>query len=342
MSKKKYLVTGGAGFIGSALVRRLVRENFAVRILDNDLRGAAARLKDIAGRIEIVRADIRDKKAVDKATRDVDGIIHTAYLNGTKYFYTAPELVLDIGIKGMVNVIDACVREKVKELILLSSSEVYQTPPAVPTAENVPLSIPDPLNPRYSYAGGKILSELMVINYGRRYLDRALIVRPHNVYGPDMGHEHAVPQIVMRMKRLCKNSGKSHIRFPIEGTGNQTRAFIYIDDFIDGLMLVIKKGRHMGIYNIGTKEEIRVGDIAAAAGGYFGKKIILVPGPAPKGGVLRRCPDIAKIKRLGFAQKYPFARGFEITARWYSENSGAKASATDRKVESESVYTDRV
>ena len=102
-------------------------------------------------------------------------------------FYTKPELVLDIGIKGIVNVIEASISKGIKDFVLASSSEVYQTPPVVPTSENVPLVVPDPLNPRYSYGGGKIISELMAINYGRKYFDRTVIFRPHNVYGPDMG-----------------------------------------------------------------------------------------------------------------------------------------------------------
>lgn len=338
MAKKKYLVTGGAGFIGSALVRRLVKENFRVKVLDSGLRGAAGRLKDVAHGIEMVRADIRDARAVRKACRGADGVIHTAYLNGTEYFYSKPDLVLDIGVKGMVNVIDSCVEQGVKELILLSSSEVYQDPLVIPTDECVGLSIPDPLNPRYSYAGGKIISELMTINYGRKYFNRAIVVRPHNVYGPDMGQEHVVPQFVMRMKRLCGKGKNGRVKFPIQGTGKQTRAFIFIDDFIDGLMLVLKKGRHMGIYNIGTEEEIRISEVAFAAGAYFGKKIVLAPGKAPEGGVSRRCPDITKIRRLGFRHKRSFAEGFGMTAKWYDRNERKISSKSDGRVESERIY----
>ena len=94
----------------------------------------------------------------------------------------------------MISVLDACRHHGIRELVLASSSEVYQTPPGIPTPENVPLSVPDPLNPRYSYGGGKIICELMAINYGRQGFDRVLIFRPHNVYGPDMGWEHVLPQ----------------------------------------------------------------------------------------------------------------------------------------------------
>lgn len=320
MKKKCYLVTGGNGFIGSAVVRRLVKEGARVRILDNNLRGTPERLNDISGRVEIINADIRDRKAVLGACKEVNSVLHFAYLNGTEFFYDKPELVLDIGVKGMINVIDSCMQRGVKELVLLSSSEVYQTPPSIPADENVPLSVPDPLNPRYSYGGGKIISELMAINYGRKYFDKVIIARPHNVYGPDMGYEHVVPQFLVRMKKLCKDARGKFVRFPIQGTGKETRAFIFIDDFIDAFMLVMKKGEHMGIYNIGTTEEMPIEKVAFEAGAYFGVKVKLVRTKAPRGSVTRRCPDIGKIKSLGFRPKFSFAEGFNITAKWYDQS----------------------
>src|SRR5258708_36598385 len=94
----------------------------------------------------------------------------------------------------------ACRSEGVGPLVLASSSEVYQTPPHVPTDELAPLLVPDPTNPRYSYGGGKIISELMAINYGRKYFARVLIFRPPNVYGPDMGWEQVIPQLPIGLK----------------------------------------------------------------------------------------------------------------------------------------------
>lgn len=215
MKNKKYLVTGGTGFIGSALVRRLVNEGFKVRVFDNEIRGAKERLKDIYDKIELIKADIRDPNAVHNACKDVDSVIHLAYINGTEYFYKMPELVLDIAVKGMVNVLDGCIKNNVKELILASSSEVYQKAEKIPTDETAPMIVPDPMNPRFSYGGGKIISELLVINYGRKYFDRTIIFRPHNVYGPDMGWEHVIPQFVLRMKELIKNNKDEKIKFQI-------------------------------------------------------------------------------------------------------------------------------
>ncbi len=322
MKKKHYLVTGGSGFIGSAIVRRLVKEGHSVRVLDNDIRGASERLKDISGKVELVQADVRDAAAVQKACKGIDSVIHLAYLQGTQFFYTKPELVLDIGVKGIVNVIDGCIKENVKELVLASSSEVYNNPAKIPTDETAALLIPDPLNPRYSYSSGKIISEMLAINYGRKHFDRALIFRPHNVYGPEMGWEHVIPQLAVKIKKIAAETPEKKIKVPIQGTGKETRAFIFIDDFVDGLMLVLEKGEHLGIYHIGTMEETPIEDLAKQISNYFGKEAAVVPGELAKGSPMRRCPDITKLKKLGFKPKTPLSEGLRITAKWYDQNAG--------------------
>jgi len=123
LAPRLYLVTGGAGFVGSALVRRLVRDGYRVRVLDNQSRGSTTRLRDLGDDVEFIEADVRDPEAVHRATKGVDGICHLAFINGTEFFYTKPELVLDVGVKGIVNVLDACQAHRVGELVLVSTSE---------------------------------------------------------------------------------------------------------------------------------------------------------------------------------------------------------------------------
>ena len=137
-----------------------------------------------------------------KSLNTVDAVIHLAYVNGTKFFYSKPTVILDIAVKGIINVIDACKKKKIKELYLASSSEVYQTPQKIPTDENESLKVPDIYNPRYSYGGGKILTELMGVHFGRKFFKKLVIFRPHNVYGPDMGNEHVIPEFIKRFKKL--------------------------------------------------------------------------------------------------------------------------------------------
>ena len=319
MSDRLFLVTGGTGFLGSALTRRLVNAGVRVRVFDDDSRGHAGRLSDLQDRFEYVNGDIRDPSAVARACEGVDLICHLAFVNGTEFFYTKPDLVLDVAVKGISNVIDGALRHQVPELLLMSSSEVYQEPVRIPTDETVTLSVPDPLNPRYSYGAGKLISEIMAINFGRRYFRRVTIVRPHNVYGIDMGAEHVIPQFVARLKALQSYPG-TPIPFEIQGTGLQTRSFVFIDDFIDGVMLVLARGEHLGIYHIGALEEVSIETLARLVAEHFGRPIKIVPGPPADGGATRRCPDITKMMKLGYRPNFTLRESLPAVVRWYDEH----------------------
>ena len=317
MSARRILVTGGSGFIGAALVRRLVQGGDSVRVLDDNSRGRLRRLAGIEGDVEFLGGDVRDPATVMAAAKGVDEVHHLAFVNGTEFFYSAPELVLEVGVKGMVNVLDACRAHGIGTLVLASSSEVYQTPPSVPTDESVPLVVPDPMNPRYSYAGSKIISELMAVNFSRKFLERALIFRPHNVYGPDMGAEHVIPQFARRLQDSIAVQPEGPVPFQIQGTGEETRSFCFVDDLVEGVMLMRAKGGHLGIYHIGTREEVAVADLARRVAAIAGRDIMLMTGPVRLGSTLRRCPDISKIARLGYKPRVPLDQGLPPTVRWY-------------------------
>jgi nucleoside-diphosphate-sugar epimerase len=315
------LVTGGSGFIGSGLVKALLRAGCSVRVLDDNSRGNSRRLADVAKDIEFIAGDIRDAAAVESAAGGMDEVHHLAFINGTKFFYNAPDLVLDVGVRGMINVIDACRKQNVGTLVLASSSEVYQTPPHIPTAEDAPLVVPDVLNPRYSYGAGKLISEVMAVNFGRKYFERVLIFRPHNVYGPDMGWEHVVPQFALRLQAAKKREPSGRLRFEIQGTGKETRSFCYIDDLVAGVMVVREKGEHLGIYHVGTMEEVAIADLARRIAAHAGREIELVPGNAAVGGTMRRCPDISKLAKLGYKPRVPLNEGLAPTLDWYWQHA---------------------
>ena len=304
-NRKTFLVTGGTGFIGSNICQLLVNANHSVKIFDNNSRGSISKIKKIKRKIKFIKGDIRNKESLKRALKNTDAVIHLAYINGTKYFYSNPVLILDIAIKGILNIIEACIKNRVKELYLASSSEVYQTPQKIPTDELEPLKIPDIFNPRYSYGGGKILTELMGVHYGKKYFKKLIIFRPHNVYGPDMGSDHVIPEFIKRFKTL---KGK---KFKIQGTGNEIRSFIYIEDFIDAFELILKKGKHLNIYNIGTSEKIKIKELAFRLSRIFKKKIILKKTPLARGGTKVRIPDINKIKKLGFKSKFSLDKGLK-------------------------------
>ncbi len=277
--------------------------NYKVIIYDNESRGYLKKLNN--KKIKFIKGDIRDKKKLNKSLKYVNAIIHLAYINGTKYFYEIPDQILDVAVKGLVNILDGCKKFKIKELYLASSSEVYQTPINIPTKETEPLKIPNVYNPRFSYSGGKILTELMGINYGRKFFKKLIIFRPHNVYGPEMGNEHVIPEFITKVRNLKKGI------FKIQGSGKETRSFIYIDDFVEAFYLLIKKGKHLNIYNVGTNENIKIIDLAKKILELLNKKLKIKKTPLKKGGTKIRLPDISKITKLGFLQKYNLDEGLK-------------------------------
>ena len=321
MAGKHYLVTGGTGFIGAALVLRLLKNGHKVRVLDNNSRGAERRLGSAVTDVELLVGDMRDKDFVSSAVQGVDAVHHLAFVNGTENFYKHPDLVLEVGSKGMIHVVDACVEHGVGELVVASSSEVYQTPPKTPTDEGAPLIVPDLMNPRYSYGGGKLFSELYAVHVASARMDRVLIYRPHNVYGPDMGWEHVIPQFAIRLHALAAERPMGEIAFPIQGSGRETRSFCYIDDFIDGLILVQDHGKNCNLYHIGTREEVTIADLAGRIAARMGREIQLEPGPILAGSTMRRCPAVEKLEALGYRQKVSLDQGLIPTCDWYFNNS---------------------
>jgi nucleoside-diphosphate-sugar epimerase len=329
---KSYLVTGGTGFIGAALVKGLVAAGARVRSLDNDSRGSRDKLGVTAKEVELIVGDIRDPTVVARALKGMNGVCHLAYINGTEFFYTKPDLILEVAVKGIMNVIDGCLQSEVTELILASSSEVYQTPPRVPTDETAPLVVPDVLNPRYSYGGGKIISELLALNYGHAHFQKVVVFRPHNVYGPNMGWEHVIPQFALRMRDLHHRQPEGTVSFPLQGTGQETRSFIYIEDMVDGVLRVMEQGKHRSIYHIGSGTETSIEDLAREVGRCYGREIAVVAGALLPGSTLRRCPDITKLRNLGFVPKTSLRDGLAKTVRWYDTHAHLKPVSPEQKI----------
>ena len=302
----KILVTGGTGFIGSHITRFLVKEGYSVRVLDNNTRGRNDRISDLTNDIEFIEGDIRDYSITEQACKKVDTIIHLAFINGTSNFYNHPDAVLDVALKGMLSLASAVSKWRIENLVLASSSEVYQFPKVFPTPESIEMIIPELVNPRYSYGLGKIVQEFYSY-HAMPELNNLTIFRPHNIYGYDMGSLHVIPQLFEK----ALNSKKSTNSFIIEGNGDQTRSFCHISDFIQGFSLMFKSSTKKQIFNIGTSEEVSISELADKIAKIVGIENKALRGEMPVGGTIRRLPDISKLLSLGFEQAVTLDQGLE-------------------------------
>lgn len=319
----KIAVTGATGFVGAYLCRALISKGFFVNAIDNNLRGKADRLPENSDKLKCYLADVRNRNSLLDAFKGCKSIFHLAAVNGTENFYNRPDLVLDVGIKGMFAVAEAAIETGVKNLIVASSAEVYQTPKIIPTPEDIELYLPNSTNPRYSYGGSKIASELIAMNIGKKHFNKVQIFRPHNVYGPDMGWKHVIPQFIVRILDEIKNKdkNKNSIKIDIKGDGEETRSFCYIDDTVNGILTMNELGSNREIYNIGNDSEIKIKDLIKLIAEHMGVEITINNLESMEGSTLRRCPNIEKIRKLGYSPKIDLNTGLKNTIAWYLKNS---------------------
>ncbi len=307
--KKTYLITGGQGFIGKAVSLSLLDQGNKVIIFDNNFRKKNFSIKH--KNLQLIDGDIRNITNLNKIKNKIDTVVHLAAINGTRNFYDKPNLVLEVGIKGIINIIDFCKNKKIKEIFLASSSEVYQNAPFYPTDEKVRLIIPDPNNPRFSYSSTKIISEILLLNSD--FFKKAVIFRPHNIYGPDMGYKHVIPELIIKTIKEKKFLN-------IQGDGKNKRSFCYIEDFVDAFNILIKKGRHKEIYNIGNTDEVNILGLSKLIISMLNKDLKTKISTKPFYNAMRRLPDIKKLNKLGYKPKINLKKGLKKTIDWYKHN----------------------
>lgn len=319
----KYLITGGAGFIGFQLASHLSKiKSNKVYIFDNFTRGN----EDVdfvnllkKDNVFLIDRDITSPSSFNDLN-DFDFIYHFAAINGTNNFYSIPDDVIKVGVIGTINILDWFKNQNRGKLIFSSSSETYAGAEKllgskfpIPTDETIPLVINDPKNIRWSYGGSKIIGEVLMYSYMKKYgLNSQLgLIRFHNIYGPRMGFDHVIPQFIERI--INKENP-----FNIYGA-TATRAFCFIDDAINALELIMNNEKSMGdVFNIGNdKEEIQIVDLSKKLFNVANYQVDTKIQNAPKGSVDRRCPDISKIKKLGFEPSVSLDEGLIKTLKWY-------------------------
>jgi len=315
----KILITGGRGFLGQPLATALAAVGNEVVALDNDSRASGG----TAAKVEQLTADIRDADAVRDACRGCDLVVHLAAVQGTGNFYAMPDHVLDVNLRGVLNVAEACAAERVERLVFASSSEVYGVPESFPTPETAPMCVPDARNPRWSYGGSKLIGELVVVNWARERGFDYTVLRYHNVYGPAMGWDHVIPQFIRRLEL-----GED---FTVQGDGEQRRAFCFVEDAVNGTIAACGDGGANEILNLGNPdEEHSVNDLVASLTRVSGKQIEPQHVAFEGEGTRRRVPDISRARQLiGFEPSVTLDDGLRRTYDWYVEALRTEESERD-------------
>lgn len=317
---KRVVVTGAGGFLGRALTKSLANAGHKVLALDNDFRGSLATVEEHPN-IERDKIDVLDHESLVAAFKGADTVFHLAAINGTENFYNFPDKVLEVGVIGTHNATKAVMETGVKEFFFASSSEVYNVPKIIPTPETIELRVVDVFNPRFSYGGGKLVGELIVLNYLRNKDVRFGIFRPHNVYGPQMGFEHVIPQLSKKILIAGKgSSGAGEVTLQIQGTGEETRSFIFIDDAVRAIETCTINHQESGLYHIGVGQEITIRELASTMGEIYGYSLKVEASEVIHGSPNRRCPDTTKISNLGFDAQVSLKDGLKRTLDWYREH----------------------
>jgi dTDP-glucose 4,6-dehydratase len=262
--KKKVLVTGAAGFIGSHLVERLVSENFSARafVHYNALNhwGHLESLPDeTMEKVEVFPGDIQDPFSLQRAVEGCDVVFHLASLIAIPYSYIAPESFVSTNVLGAVNLMEACRKAGVQKVVHTSTSECYGT------AQYVPIDEKHPLQGQSPYSASKIGADMIAESYYRSFGVPVTIIRPFNVYGPRQSARAVIPTIITQVLR-----GES-LKL---GSLHPTRDFSYVSDTVGAFIKAAKSPKSIGeVINVGSGQEISIGDLAHKIRNLIGRKI---------------------------------------------------------------------
>jgi nucleoside-diphosphate-sugar epimerase len=311
-----YLITGGAGFIGSHLAETLVREGHTVRILDNFRTGNRRNLAGIRGKVEIRKGDIRDRRAVQSAMRGVEYVLHHAAMVSPAESVERPEETLDVNLGGTLKVLQAARRAQVRRVVMASSCAVYGAG-RIPARED---QAPMPLSP---YAVSKLAGETLAISFFHCYGLPVTCLRYFNVFGPrqDPGSPYS-GVIAVFAARAKSGQGAT-----IYGDGRQTRDFIYVADVVRANLLACRSEKAAGqVLNIGTGRGRSLLNLHSELAALSGAPIPLTFLPARAGDIYHsRCDPSRARKLLDFRPQTEFRAGLAETLQWMKDGSGNAA-----------------
>ena len=306
----KYLVTGGAGFIGSTLCRRLLEEDNSVSCLDDLSTGKYSNIKDLElnPKFEFLNHDLTKPFFPDK----IDGIFNLACPASPVHYQYNPIRTLKMGTLAMYNVLGMAARLDIP-ILQASTSEIYGDPDVHPQSEKY-WGNTNPIGPRACYDEGKRVAEALCIAYSEHHEVSIRIARIFNTYGPflDPKDGRVVSNFIVQALK-----GES---LTVYGNGEQTRSFCYIDDLVDGLLRLMKSNYQKPV-NLGNPEEYTVNELAKKILEVTNKEGNIIHKALPVDDPQRRCPDISRARKvLKWEPKISLKKGLELTVHWFKDN----------------------
>lgn len=318
LSGSRILITGGAGFVGSHIADQLIAQEGVAEVilLDNMLRGSRRNAEGAlqTGRARLVEGDIRDRALLDELYPGVDYVFHMAALRITRCAEN-PREALEVMYDGAFNVVEACVRHKVKKLVAASSGSIYGTADVFPTREDH-----HPYNNRTLYGAAKFANELMYRAFNEMYGLPYAAMRYFNVYGPRMDTEGKYTEVLIRWYRLIKK-GEPPLIF---GTGDRTMDMINVEDVAHANVLAMKAAASDEVFNVASQNETSLQQLCDALLAAMGSRLEAkhVPQPTERKAVdvWRRLADTSKARALlGFEARIGLEEGLSRLVRWLDQ-----------------------
>ena len=309
----KFLVTGGAGFIGSHITERLLKEGHYVRVLDNFCSGKDENLAFTKGlgkdKFELIRGDIRDKAACEKACDGIDYVLHQAALRSVPKSMKEPESYNDVNINGTLFLLQAASGHKVKRLVMASSSSVYGDTDTFPEQES---AYPLLISP---YALSKLAGEYYCRIFSEFFNVETVCLRYFNVFGPRQALDDEYAVVIPKFIHSILHDEQP----PIFGTGKQSRDFTYIDNVVNANILsALTPGIKHEVFNVANGKDNTVLELVSSLNKIIGKNIAPKLLPVRAGDVFRTLADISKIKKLlKFEILVNFEEGLKRTVEYF-------------------------
>lgn len=320
---KKVLVTGGCGFIGSHLVEKLVSSKAKVTVLDNLQNGRPANIQSVIKKIRFIEGDCRDSNAAFRSCTGQDVVMNlAAKVGGIEYNNSHKGIMLRDNFAIASSMIEAARLTKVERFLVVSTACVYSHNCLVPTPENQGF-LDEPETTNEGYGWGKRMAEKLGMYYAQEYKMKVGIVRPYNCYGP---RDHFDPAVSHVIPALIKRAFDGENPIVVWGSGKQSRAFLYVEDLAEGMMMAIEKYPTPDAINLGTNEEIALSDLVNLILKISNIKAkIFFDTTKPDGSPRRNSDNTKAIAKIGFKARVSLAQGLKKTIDWYKNERKTKS-----------------